>query len=181
MYKKAHRNLAIGSFIALPAILDKYNILYNFNYMFNNYTIIHIGILLLLTIFGATIPDWDLKLKYVYHDYSGKKQYLYHRQITHSLFIWILFGYLSYNLNNIYLFYFVVGVYTHLIADMLTGSIPILFYGRYYDYFSRIGLDRFYPKPSFWKKVAIWSDRISPLFVVVGIAIFILHFQLKAF
>ena len=123
----------------------------------------------ILTIIGSIIPDIDLKFKDFFNDPSGQKRYLYHRQITHSLLLWSggLF-YAAYT-RNIYLFYFSLGGLSHLFGDIITGSVPVFLWGKYYVFWSRIGADRIYKNPKFYSKFAKFLDKF--MIFVTGIAI----------
>jgi len=92
------------------------------------------------TLLGSYIPDIDLKFKHFFS--KDTKYWVYHRQITHSLLIWVgLFIYLLFNQQNIInlnfggvyfiLLGFVTGALSHLVADMITGTIPIFLKGNF--------------------------------------------------
>ena len=131
-------------------------------------------ILLLLTLFGSIFPDYDLKLKEFFNDPYGKRRYLYHRQITHSLLLWILaFFYASYT-QNIYLFYFTIGGISHLFGDMITGTIPIFLWGKYYKPLSRIGIGVIYKNPNFYSKLSSFLDKAMIFAAGFSIAIMLI-------
>jgi len=133
------------------------------------YPLSTIFILFILTLIGAVIPDIDLKLKDVFNDPDGKKRYLYHRQFTHSMLLWSAgFFYAAYT-QNIYLFYFTLGGLSHLFGDMITGSVPVFLWGKYYVFWSRIGVDRIYKNPAFYSKLAKFLDKF--MIIVAGISI----------
>jgi membrane-bound metal-dependent hydrolase YbcI (DUF457 family) len=151
----------------LPVPLNHYALQLNFN------NIIPISLLLGVTIIGALLPDIDLKFKHFYNDPKGNKRYLYHRQITHSLFLWVgLFIYAAYN-YNVYLFYFALGGISHLFGDMITGSVPIFLWGKYYNSFTRIGVDRIYSNPRLYSKFAKKLDSIMIFVAGFSVAYFI--------
>jgi len=133
---------------------------------------------------GSTFIDFiDFKIiKKLMSKEKQKSQFYYHRQWTHALIDNILYFYLSiyflYHTENIYfyiiVFYF-LGVFTHLLADMITGSIPIFFYGHYAKKMSRIGIDRFIPTSKttfFTKTLPKYFDRLSFLFFIFGVVLF---------
>ena len=127
-------------------------------------------LLLGITIFGGIVPDFDLKFKHLFNDSNGGKRYLYHRQTTHSLILWTgLFFYSAYT-QNIYMFYFSLGGLSHLFGDMITGSVPVLLWGKYYNYFSRIGIDRIYKNPAFYLKFANFLDKFMIIITALSIA-----------
>ena len=143
--------------------------------VFNNghlyYSFWQLVLLILITIWGSVFPDIDLKIgKFIYNDPFGKKRYFYHRQYTHSLLLWtVLFFFSAYTVNP-YLFYFALGGVSHLFGDMITGSIPIFLYGKYYGPF-RIGVDRIYRNPAFYSKFARFLDKTVPA-ISIGLAFF---------
>jgi hypothetical protein len=133
-------------------------VLYYHKHFFYSYSFI--GLMLGLTLLGSIIPDIDLKFKYLYNDPDGNKHYLYHRQITHSLILWLLGFFYSVYFDNIFLFYFTLGGLSHLFGDMITGSIPVFLWGKYYNFWSRIGIDRIYKNPKFYAKAAKKLDQL---------------------
>jgi len=140
---------------------------------------------------GIRFPDIDLLLKKFLNKKTAKLRYLYHRQITHSFFLTII-G-LFYFSNNLYLVIFFYGILTHLIADMLTGSVPLFLTGKYYKTLSlfslRIGIDDFYIflKPNYQKgktklqkiiedikeKIVLIFDKISNYLILIMFVYFI--------
>jgi len=160
MLKKSHR---VFGLTLLPALLiAPLNIQTNIDFIqkpvtyWNQFQLdigdnlfISLGFLLLFFL-GTTFPDIDMKFKVFFKDKS--KRYLYHRQFTHSLFLnigllWATLYYLP-NYTNYYILVtgFLLGITTHLLADMLTGSVPFLLYGHYGIPFMRIGITSFIPK-----------------------------------
>lgn len=140
-------------------------------------TITNIGIYFAICMFSASkIIDQDLKLAFFLPKDMRHKRYLYHRQITHSLFLWLMvlyFGLFGFNSNmtniinldysiNYYIMFFAIGGISHLIADMLTGSIPIFLWGKYKRGF-RIGLNIDLTKKLFVKLGDTLSIPISLL------------------
>jgi len=131
-----------------------------------------------------------MKLKIFLPPAQRRETFRYHRQITHSILLWLgLLWYSLYFLPSItdfsmLLTYLSLGVITHLIGDMLTGSIPWLLYAPYYIRFSRIGITVFLPKvihkiftrtfPT-WLNENLWVFGI--LFIInVGLLIFLKMF-----
>jgi len=140
--------------------------------------------LALCMISASKIIDQDLKLKFILPKDIRNKRYLYHRQITHSLILWV--GLLFYSLfgiptspNNIildinyYIMFFAIGGLTHLIADMLTGSIPILLWGKY-SRGLRIGLNFNLTKDFFVKA----GDKTYIIMMIIGIYLIFTDFKL---
>ena len=66
-----------------------------------------------------------------------------------------------------------IGGLSHLVADMLSGSVPWGFYGKYYDGFSRFGITIFLPKSMhgiFTKKIPTFIEKYSFILLIVTIA-----------
>lgn len=155
------------------------NIIFNFNkhildwnyLFFSNFSLknsIELLFLLLIYYIGIRFPDIDLLLKKLNnnHDFA-KYRYLYHRQFTHSLFL--TFFVVCYFSNSPYVFAFCYGLLSHLIADILTGSIPIFIYGTYYKTANfllwRIGLDSLYiyTKPKYKEGSTLTQKMIEKI------------------
>jgi uncharacterized integral membrane protein len=164
MLKKSHRSLAVsltplflipieninspflGEFINKLIINQHFFI----NYILNINNILFSLLSFIIYLYASTFPDYDRYLKIFYSNENKNKRYLYHRQITHSLLLFIIiFSYSLYNIQNteyyIFLYTFSLGILTHIIGDILTGSVPILFYSPYYIRFGRIGITTFLP------------------------------------
>jgi hypothetical protein len=123
------------------------------------------------------LPSYDIEKdrnrdgKIVYEP----KHYLYHRQITHSVLLHLIlfmgsFFFLGSNSYVIILFMFSFGIWTHLIMDFFTGSIPLLFKAPYYKKFHRIGITTFLPKfmhKGFTKFLPAIMDR-KKLYIPIG-------------
>lgn len=137
---------------------------------------------------GSTLIDFiDFKIikplmpKYI--EAEELQTYHYHRQWTHGLMLNVgLFIYCSF-LAVTYSYYFYIGVwyflgvFTHLLADMLTGSVPLFLYGKYYKLGSRIGITIFLPKSFhsfFTKKLPIVFDYCS--FIFFGIGLYLIYY-----
>lgn len=132
---------------------------------------------------GTTFPDIDMKFKIFVKNKSDR--FLYHRQITHSLLLNISLIYCSlYYLADRTEFYFIftaflLGIFTHLIADMLTGSIPIFLYGHYGKQFSRIGVTRIIPKNMhkiFTEKLPKVLNKYIIIIIIFNLIIFSIRF-----
>ena len=206
MLKKSHKALAISmlplfmtnfppfhtNISYIDNLIDKYYTEINTMLNFHNITksITMLSLFIALFYIGSLIPDLDLKFKNFYKKEDKNKLYLYHRQFTHSilLFLILFISSLSYFPNiigdlAIGLTAFSLGIFTHLLGDMLTGSIPILFYGHYYNRFSRIGITTFLPHfmhPLFTKEIPKWIERhiflfFAPIYTINS-AIFIYFF-----
>lgn len=151
-----------------------------FYIVFHKSNILMLSITFLLMLTGGIFPDFDLKLRKFMPSDKKNKSYLYHRQITHSLLLWAGVFTLSVYLENVYLFFFACGWFIHLLGDMLTGSVPILLWGKYYHFFSRIGIDKitifFNDKKKIHKTIAGIGDRLAP-FIIIASFVFILKFQ----
>jgi len=210
MFKKSHKLLAVSllplAFVPISVInsnkgdtvlisnifttvneyINGYNLL--IDSLFSSYiSIVYMAIFLLFYYIGSTLPDLDLKLKYLYPVRDRHKRYLYHRQITHSILVS-----LSLLVYGIYLFngggtlgllsYIIVGlalgIITHQIGDMITGSIPILLYAPYYIRFARIGITVFLPRsihPIFTEQFPIFLNnkayKIFPIIFIISLSI----------
>ena len=168
---------------------------YNLRYIFLHnlsHHIIYIALGLIIYLIGAVFPDYDFILRHLYDDKDKKKRYLYHRQFTHGLLLWVsLFAFVLYKyyyIHSIILFYaiiFILGILTHLIADMLTGTIPLIIYGKYYNTFSRIGITMFFKnkkdKPSklnqfFVKKTPEFYDKAIIFYLILFAVCYFLIF-----
>lgn len=131
---------------------------------------------------GSTLIDFiDFKIirRFIPHD-KRAYPYYYHRQWTHGFIDNLFFLFLSLHLIQTseafyILFFYFLGVWTHLIVDMLSGSIPIFFYGNYAKSMSRIGINRIMPKEAhefFAKKIPKLYDKLSPVIFVIGAILF---------
>jgi len=133
-----------------------------------------------LLIVGSKFPDIDLKLKKILPESLKDKRYYYHRQFTHSILLWILISFFIYSLNihtefKIVSYMFIFGVLTHLVADMLTGTIPVFFYGTYRKGAkNRIGISSFFP----WKYREIFTKSL-PKWLDKNLWIFLIYFMLN--
>lgn len=159
----------INSYVNFYNLLPTFNFHTSDNVFYIFYNIIFISLLIFL---GSSFPDtdtwWRKKLGFWKEEkntkLSDEEQYklrfqfaVYHRQITHSLLLHILiffycFYYLGLNYKNIdlllpltfvkILFYFELGVFTHLLADVFVGSggIPILLKGHWKNKTARLSL-----------------------------------------
>lgn len=86
--------------------------------------------------------------------------YLWHRQWTHGL-IWIpILSICIYTTNSTILFWWTIGYFSHLLGDILTGSVPLFLYGHYGKWNSRIGIDRIFSK--------FLTQKIQKFFVKLG-------------
>ncbi len=201
MLKISHRSFALSLtpllFLTIPEVKYLEIYIHKYNTFFTQiYTNFSIENLFLMTLFfityfiGSTLPDIDNYLKYLYPKDQRDKRYLYHRQITHGLLLTILMLFISLHyLNNPITFALLLGltmgIITHQIGDMLTGSIPILFYAPYYIRFARIGITILLPKslhyiftekfPKFLNKN--YKIIFSILFIINLLFLFIFKFQ----
>lgn len=86
---------------------------------------------------GTFLPDLDNKLSFLFDkDTKGDRRYLYHRQITHSILLWgFIFYYGFFIETNLEIQFLLLGlslgVFTHLLADSITGSVPLFLYASY--------------------------------------------------
>lgn len=151
----------------------------------STHSILEITGLLVITLFSASkIIDQDLKFAMFLPKNLRHKRYLYHRQITHSLMLWLilfiigLFGfhsdlnslissvsYLNFNINY-YILFFAIGGLSHLFADMLTGSVPIFLWGHY-GKGMRIGINIDFTKKIFVKL----GDKMYLPMCIIGITL----------
>lgn len=134
-------------------------------------------LLFAMTLLGAYFPDLDLKLASFFGDRRGEKRYLYHRQITHSLALCLAALYFSAIFHNPYLFFFSLGWLSHLAGDMLTGSVPVLLWGKGYSFFSRIGLDRFVMFVD-WRKRSAAFGKVAEFFDYLSVPLVVFAFYL---
>ncbi len=164
MLKKSHRGLAVA---IAPLLFIKVNNVEasNFeiiNLIINNYNLMvteiskisfFLPLYLIVYFYGSTFPDIDHNFKYFYKKEDWNKRYLYHRQTTHSILLLIIMFIYSllygYNVFGIYTYLITalsLGMFAHILGDMITGSVPWFFYAPYYRKFSRIGITIFLPK-----------------------------------
>lgn len=193
MHRKTHRAFALSLTplitIPLPRTLDKYvpDLVQTYN-EFNlaltkliNHSflvwLLLVIMFLISTFISSTLPDKDFLLKIFYQKDKRHLTYLYHRQWTHSILVFLLILYFTpYYISTPFeyaIFYgFIFGIGSHLIADMFTGSIPIFFTGSYYNYFTRLGIITFLPKVChefFVKKLAPLSDKYVWIYFILFI------------
>lgn len=134
---------------------------------------------------GATIIDTiDFKLiRPMMSEHKQKYHYFYHRQWTHGLLLNLVITlgifYLlifSYNPYFFLLLFLSLGVWTHLLTDMISGSIPIVIFGNYKSKGARIGITKILPKKYhqiFTRKLPKYFDRGSPLLFFIGGMLFV--------
>lgn len=167
-------------------------------YFYNN---IYLGLIytiisLILILIGSTIQDLiDFKILKQYYQKKWDKTrlknpklkkdvplYIYHRQETHSLMLLIIFSFIFLLTYKYYIFicpfifYFLLGLWVHLAGDVITGSIPLFLRGKYYNFFDRIGTDRFLRREvnDKWNKlISSFFDFISPLISFFSFLIFL--------
>lgn len=145
MNKVGHRVLGVTGLISIPFITnflvekssnEFFQTLNNNILEVMSFTTPFDSILFLIAFYiGITLPDIDLLFKNMFGDPDGKKRYLYHRQITHSIVLWIALFYISITQHDfvwsIGLLGLSLGVFTHLIGDMVTGSVPLFLHADY--------------------------------------------------
>lgn len=186
MYKNSHRALGVA---LIPVLFIKTGIEKYDSFIYNSFSsdmdILKYILFWIIYMYGTTFPDLDLKLKYLYPKRIRHQRYLYHRQLTHSLLLSI--GALYYSLfhcqSEYYMFLtaFSLGIIAHQIGDMLTGSIPWLFYGSYYVRFSRIGITVFLPKAIhqvFTVKFPKWCNKNLYIFFILFCCFLSIHIWL---
>lgn len=151
----------------------------SWHYYFTSGNVYYPILFLVLLYIGATFPDIDLYFG------DNSKRYKTHRQITHSMLLFCMIMYvIFYHLENQYKLYsymIMYGILTHFIADMLTGTIPIMFYGAYYQpnkIMYRFGIDTFFPFKSkafdsFKKSIVLIFDKFG-LFVFLPYVLMII-------
>lgn len=193
MNAKGHKAVAIAtaSLIFLPQDNIHYNIeiidhIMSYFHAFNIYISNEIlqgefwktPLLFFILLLGAKLPDSDLLMKYLLSPEVAKKRYLYHRQITHSILFLGIIVYLAIENLNIYLYIFSLGIFSHIIADILTGSVPIVLWGTYikrYRFFTRFGVDAQLPLPDDVIKiiknffVKLGDKYLYPIFFYPGV------------
>lgn len=94
-------------------------------------------------ILGGKAPDWDLY--FVDKDASWQDRCKVHRQITHSTVLTLILFVITFLMSKTNPWwevatYFTIGLLSHLVADILTGTVPIGLYGDYRNMSSRIGV-----------------------------------------
>ena len=130
---------------------------------------------LMLTLFGAKFPDLDLLLSPLFDRGTGMRRYRYHRQLTHSVLLWGVTMWYALYTYNVFLFYFAIGGIVHLLGDMLTGSVPWLLWGRYRNFFTRVGIDRLLwcansrSRQALFQGIARTLDLLSPIIAALGL------------
>lgn len=112
-------------------------------------------ILLFLAYLGGRIPDWDLF--FVPDGADWRTRVKIHRQTTHSIILIAGLTFLAYyNLSESryveFALYLCIGLCSHLLADVVTGSIPVFLYGGY-------------PRGI---RIGIRNDNLKNLFVSLG-------------
>jgi len=163
-----------------------------------NFSLFYFSLLIfsvILYVIGTTLPDVDIKLKFLFSKEDRGKRFLYHRQYTHGFLVWLfILCYFLYNLSFLKISLFSnqvfidilfislsLGVLTHLIGDMLTGSVPWLFYGHYGKKISRIGITIFLPKTLhsfFTKELPDWLNKNLWIFGILFLINLIIFFIL---
>jgi len=165
-------------FLTNKSILE-INSLSNLGIFNNNINVITILVFYIVYFIGERIPDLDLKLKIIF---KNKEQYHYHRQLTHSLLIDISIIVLGIYLENIYVSLIGLGILSHLIADMITGSIPLFLYGKYYNSFVRIGISKKVVGENlysfFTKELPKFFDLIFIPMIILGVYIIYNNFNI---
>ena len=177
MLKKSHRSL---SFSLSPFLFIEYP-----HYKWNTF-LSEIGsergmfytiIFFIFYWIGSTLPDIDLKFKYLMPKQFRNQRFRYHRQLTHSLLLsfgslYLLYLYPQKEYILIPLYGVIFGIITHQIGDMLTGTVPIFFVGPYYMRFSRLGINTFLPRiwfEIFTVKFPKWLNKNLWIFFIVFI------------
>jgi membrane-bound metal-dependent hydrolase YbcI (DUF457 family) len=205
MLKRSHRAFALSLF---PLTLIKINNVQAtnfeiFNLIINKYnetislvsTVSIWPVLFLLAYwYGSTFPDIDHKFKYLYKKEDWHKRYLYHRQTTHSILFLSLMLILSLIYSERYIGHFGIiitamslGMFAHIIGDMMTGSVPWLLYAPYYRRFARIGITVFLPKAAhkvFTEKLPKYFDKNMYIFVLIfigSVIVWLENSQYKSF
>jgi len=115
--------------------------------------LIIVAVSVLAYFIGSVAMDW-IDFNILKHLASNKEDHTtFHRQITHGFFpnlaLLALSIYSIEYFNNAWAYvgvFFMIGVWTHLIMDMLTGSIPWFFYSDYRSNWGRVGINRIMPK-----------------------------------
>lgn len=142
----------------------------DYNFISNNFNSSNLelsALSIVAYLIGQEIPDKDLIIK----KFREIPQYTYHRQLTHSLLLWISLLVLSFYLESVLLLFLTLGVFSHLISDFLTGSIPIFLYGHYKKGF-RIGITNltFNLFNDFWtKSIPKFFDKHYKKTLILGL------------
>lgn len=149
---------------------------------------IGLGLYAFATFCFSTFPDIDHRFKEFFPLRQQHLRYLYHRQWTHSASLWVVLLCLGLWLLPkigtpfyIWTLYMgmITGVWSHLVADMLTGTIPIGLYGAYNKPATRIGISTFVGVGGstdkwFRNNLPDISDRFSMLYIPIIFALVIL-------
>lgn len=146
--------------------------LYQRFYSYYDYpnSLTHIVLILSLAILGGKFPDLDMKL--IPRGTPKEIAMGIHRQTMHSLIILVISIFYVYNFlvpNDYryeYIMYFLTGVASHLLGDILTGTIPLLVWGSYRRGGKlRIGIKNNIIKGMFVKL----GKKIAPFLIIFGI------------
>ncbi|ANE33850.1 metal-dependent hydrolase [Campylobacter hyointestinalis] len=143
--------------------------------MFAGYVILYV----VASVWGAMLPNYDLHFARFYGD-RKEERFRYHRQWTHSILLWTILTaiavYTFYAGLNPLIWVFLIGLcvggWSHLFGDMITGSVPWGFYGKYYDRFSRFGITIFLPRsihPIFTDKFPKRLEKHSGIILFIAI------------
>lgn len=194
MLKISHRSFALSLtpllFISVPQVkyfevyINKYNIF--FSQIYTNFSIENLFLITLFFItyfIGSTLPDIDNYLKVFYSKENKDKRYLYHRQITHgilltTLMLFISLHYMDNDISFALLLGLTLGIITHQIGDMLTGSIPILFYAPYYVRFARLGITVFLPKSLHYIFTEKFPKYLNKNFKIIFSLLFLINLSI---
>lgn len=139
----------------------------------------NIFILVISALVFARLPDIDLRFKAFLPKEKRHLRYLYHRQETHGILVWLIIwivgiGYISGRFNifvsSAYIG-FIAGGITHIFGDILTGSVPIGFRGHYGKKWERFGIVSFFPKSMhtlFTEKLSAWFEQNLWVWFIIG-------------
>lgn len=175
MYKNSHRALgvALAPLLFINTGIEKWDSFIH-NQFSSEIDILKYILFWIVYMVGTTVPDFDLKLKHIYPSSMKNQRFRYHRQITHSVLLSIsLLAFSVFYYESAYwmlLAALALGIITHQIGDMLTGSIPWFFYGPYFLRFSRIGITTFLPRnfhEVFTVNFSKWANRNLIIFIFI--------------
>lgn len=172
---KGHLGMAVASSVIYLEYFSSFKFYHHADYFYilyhspTFYTVLGF----LIAIFAGKLPDYDLYL--VNNPSDWRERVRYHRQITHSLLLGLVaLVYLLYlkggeePADTLYIDmfgYFVFGFLSHIVADILTGTVPIFLWADNRKTWLRIGI-RINGLKTFFVSLGV---VLSPVFVIAGI------------
>lgn len=130
-------HLGLSSSFAALYMSECYNLPLELNYF-------SAGLMLFAAIIGGKLPDYDLLLGK--ETDTWRERVKYHRQFTHSILLWILLSIGAYSASFsisplfVFAFFICIGGISHLVGDILTGTVPIFFWANVRKKQFRLGI-----------------------------------------